>query len=216
MSTKLAKLFFIYSAMNAGKTTHLLQIAHNYEEQEMNVLLLTAAIDTRYGEGVIGSRIGLQRQAHIYTSTSNLLSMILQMHSIEKIDCVLVDECQFLKSDQVDALAEVVDEYKIPVMCFGLRTDFQGNLFEGSHRLLALSDEIREIKTICWCGKKANMVLRIEQGSACANGAQIEIGGNSRYQSVCRKHWKAKVFRRSDRRVQANQGLLLENIPSIP
>jgi len=204
--------------MNAGKTTHLLQIAHNYEEQEMNALLLTAAIDTRYGEGMIGSRIGLQRQAHIYTATTNLLSMISQIHALQKIDCVLVDEAQFLKSDQVEALAALVDEYNIPVMCFGLRTDFQGNLFEGSDRLLALSDEIREIKTICWCGKKANMVLRIEQGQACHDGAQIEIGGNSRYQSVCRKHWKEKIFKRLDKsagRICAHQAVLLEDISGV-
>jgi thymidine kinase len=188
----MAKLYFYYSAMNAGKTTALLQSAHNYRERGMNPLLYTPQLDDRYEVGVIKSRIGLKSPALIFAGDSNLLEMTRAQLDERNIHCVLVDEAQFLKRDQVYQLTEVVDELGIPVLCFGLRTDFQGELFEGSQYLLAWADELQELKTICHTGRKATMVVRVdEHGYAVQQGSQIEIGGNERYVSVSRKEFKS-------------------------
>jgi thymidine kinase len=188
----MAKLFFNYSAMNAGKTTALLQSAHNYRERGMNPLLFTPRLDDRYEVGVIQSRIGLKAQAMTFTGDSNLMEMTHAELDKHNVHCVLVDESQFLTRDQVYQLSEVVDELNIPVLCFGLRTDFQGELFEGSKYLLAWADELQELKTICHTGRKATMVVRVdEDGYAVQEGSQIEIGGNDRYVSVSRKEFKS-------------------------
>jgi len=190
----MAKLYFNYSSMNAGKTTVLLQSAHNYRERGMTPMLFTPKLDDRYGEGWIKSRIGLQSRATIFTAKDDLFEMTRAQLEDHNIHCVLVDEAQFLTRDQVYQLSEVVDRLSIPVLCFGLRTDFQGELFEGSKYLLAWADELNEIKTICHTGRKANMVVRVDdQGYALKEGAQIEIGGNERYVSVSRAEFK-KVF----------------------
>ena len=188
----MAKLYFNYSAMNAGKSTLLLQGSYNYIERGMNTMLLTAAIDDRSGKRVIASRIGLDKKADVFTSTDDVFAMISDRHSKEHLSCVLIDEAQFLNQQQVRQLSDVADELGIPVLCYGLRTDFRGELFEGSAELLAIADRLREIKTICWCGSKASMVLRLDgDGKAIKSGEQIVIGGEDVYASVCRKHWKA-------------------------
>ncbi len=190
----MAKLYFNYSSMNAGKTTVLLQSAHNYRERGMTPLLFTPKLDDRYGEGWIKSRIGLQARATIFTAEEDLFEITRSQLGDHNIHCVLVDEAQFLTRDQVYQLSEVVDRLNIPVLCFGLRTDFQGELFEGSKYLLAWADQLTEIKTICHTGRKANMVVRVDdEGYALKEGAQIEIGGNERYVSVSRAEFK-KVF----------------------
>jgi thymidine kinase len=187
----MAKLFFNYSAMNAGKTTVLLQSAHNYRERGMNPLLFTPKLDDRYGEGLIKSRIGLQSKATIFNSEDDLYETTRARLEEKNIHCVLVDEAQFLTRDQVFQLGEIVDRLNIPVLCFGLRTDFQGELFEGSMHLLAWADELSEIKTICHTGRKATMVVRVDdQGYALKEGAQVEIGGNELYVSVSRAEFK--------------------------
>lgn len=187
----MAKLYFNYSSMNAGKTTVLLQSAHNYRERGMTPLLFTPKLDDRYGAGWIKSRIGLQARATIFNSDDDLFE-ITRTHLEERnIHCVLVDEAQFLSREQVYQLSEVVDRLNIPALCFGLRTDFQGELFEGSKHLLAWADELVEIKTICHTGRKANMVVRVDDdGYALKEGAQVEIGGNERYVSVSRAEFK--------------------------
>jgi len=191
----MAKLYFYYSSMNAGKTTSLLQSSYNYKERGMNTILFTAAIDNRYETGKIRSRIGLEADANIYSTTDNIFEMVEKEHQKEKIHCVLVDEAQFLSEDQVFQLTEVSDQLNIPVLAYGLRTDFLGNLFEGSRLLLAWADELKELKTICFCGKKATMVVRLdENNTALREGSQIEIGGNDRYVSMCRKHFKEQVI----------------------
>lgn len=190
----MAKLYFNYSSMNAGKTTVLLQSAHNYRERGMTPLLFTPKLDNRYGEGWIKSRIGLQARATIFTAADDLFEITRAQLEDHNVHCVLVDEAQFLSRDQVYQLSEIVDRLNIPVLCFGLRTDFQGELFEGSKYLLAWADQLNEIKTICHTGKKANMVVRVdEKGYALKEGAQVEIGGNERYVSVSRAEFK-KVF----------------------
>jgi len=177
--------------MNAGKTTILLQSAHNYRERGMTPLLFTPKLDDRYSEGWIKSRIGLQARATIFTSEDDLFEICRAKLEQHNIHCVLVDEAQFLSRDQVFQLSEIVDRLDIPVLCFGLRTDFQGELFEGSKYLLAWADELSEIKTICHTGHKANMVVRIDdEGYALKEGAQVEIGGNERYVSVSRAEFK--------------------------
>lgn len=187
----MAKLYFSYSAMNAGKSTILLQASHNYQERGMTTLLLTAQLDDRAGEGRIASRIGFGADAVTFARDTDLHSVILTHHQQAALSCILVDEAQFLTSSQVWQLAGIADDANIPVMCYGLRTDFQGQLFEGSASLLAIADNIREIRTICHCGRKATMVVRqTEQGDIVTDGAQIEIGGNERYISLCRVHWK--------------------------
>ena len=186
----MAKLYFSYAAMNAGKTTVLLQASHNYRERGMNTMLLTARLDDRVGEGRIGSRIGLEAAAFVFDRDTDMASLIATQNDAAPLACVLVDEAQFLSDAQVWQLAAVADDMGIPVMCYGLRTDFQGNLFPGSARLLAVADVLREIRTICHCGRKATMVVRqTENGEVIREGAQIEIGGNERYVSLCRRHW---------------------------
>ena len=190
----MAKLYFNYSSMNAGKTTVLLQSAHNYRERGMTPMLFTPKLDDRYGTGWIKSRIGLQARATIFTSEEDLFELTREQLEQRNIHCVLVDEAQFLSREQVYQLSEIVDRLNIPVLCFGLRTDFQGELFEGSKHLLAWADELTEIKTICHTGRKANMVVRVDDdGYALKEGAQVEIGGNERYVSVSRAEFK-KVF----------------------
>lgn len=174
--------------MNAGKSTTLLQSAHNYRERGLRPLLFTPQLDTRAGKGQIASRIGLTAEAHAFSPADDLFKLTDVQ---ETIDCVLVDEAQFLSRAQVYQLGEIADRLNTPVLAYGLRTDFQGNLFEGSRHLLAWADKLVEIKTICHCGSKATMVLRTdEQGTVLREGAQVEIGGNERYVSVCRKHFK--------------------------
>jgi thymidine kinase len=191
----MAKLYFYYSAMNAGKTTVLLQSAHNYRERGMNPVLFTPALDDRYRSGVIRSRIGLQSDAIMFNTGDDLLERIESELENRNVHCVLVDEAQFLTRDQVYQLSEVVDRLDIPVLCFGLRTDFQGELFEGSRYLLAWADELQELKTICHTGRKATMVVRVDDnGYALREGSQVEIGGNDRYVSVCRKEFKNVFF----------------------
>ena len=193
----MAKLYFYYSAMNAGKTTTLLQSAHNYREREMRVLIFTPALDDRAGTaGMIASRIGLQAQGFSFVGHDDLERRVaddIARHGT--LDCVLVDEAQFLSKAQVWQLSEVVDKLRIPVLCYGLRTDFRGELFEGSQYLLAWADEMQEIKTICHSGRKATMTVRVDgQGRAVQAGPQVEIGGNERYVSVSRAEFK-KVMR---------------------
>jgi thymidine kinase len=188
----MAKLYFNYSAMNAGKTTVLLQSAYNYRERGMTPLLFTPKIDDRYQVGTVRSRIGLEAQALVFDGETDLLALTRRELEERNVHCVLVDEAQFLRRDQVYQLTEVVDQLAIPVLCFGLRTDFQGELFEGSRYLLAWADELQELKTICHTGRKATMVLRVdENGYALREGTQVEIGGNERYVSVSRKEFKA-------------------------
>ncbi len=187
----MAQLYFYYSSMNAGKSTALLQSAHNYLEQGMRVLLYTAAIDHRFGVGRIKSRIGLEAEASTFGADSMLFDDIQVQIKDNDISCVLVDEAQFLSATQVDMLAAVVDQLNVPVLCYGIRTDFQGQLFPGSSRLLAIADKLTELKTVCSCGRKATMVLRLDSsGQAVFEGGQIEIGGNSRYVSKCRRHYR--------------------------
>lgn len=187
----MAKLYFYYAAMNAGKSTLLLQSSHNYQERGMRTLLFTPAVDTRFGHGIIKSRLGLASPAHAFAEVDDLFALVSDHHRAAPVACVLVDEAQFLSATQVDQLTRVADDLSIPVLCYGLRTDFQGTLFEGSRALLAWADKLIEIKTICHCGHKATMVLRVDgAGRAVTSGAQVEIGGNERYVSVCRKHFR--------------------------
>jgi thymidine kinase len=191
----MAKLYFYYSAMNAGKTTVLLQSAHNYRERGMKPLLFTPLMDNRFRTGVIKSRIGLESEALTFEAGDDLFDQVQKALEESNVHCVLVDEAQFLDRDQVYQLTEVVDRLEIPVLCFGLRTDFQGELFEGSRHLLAWADELQELKTICHTGRKATMVVRVdENGYALLEGSQVEIGGNDRYISVCRKEFKRVFF----------------------
>jgi len=188
----MAKLFFYYSAMNAGKTTTLLQSAYNYHERGMRTLIFTPKLDNRVGEGLVASRIGLKAKAVVFERDDDLeilLNRAVAKHN--KIDCVLVDEAQFLTKNQVWQLTEIVDQHNIPVLAYGLRTDFRGELFEGSQYLLAWADSLTEIKTICHTGKKATMVVRVdENGRAVKEGPQVQIGGNERYVSVSRSEFK--------------------------
>ncbi|MDX6020825.1 thymidine kinase [Scandinavium sp. V105_16] len=187
----MAQLYFYYSAMNAGKSTALLQSSYNYQERGMRTLVYTAEIDDRFGAGKVSSRIGLSSPAKLYNQQTSLYHDIAAEHAKEPIHCVLVDESQFLTREQVYALSEVVDELDIPVLCYGLRTDFRGELFIGSQYLLSWADKLVELKTICFCGRKASMVLRLDQeGRPYNEGEQVVIGGNERYVSVCRKHYK--------------------------
>jgi len=192
----MAKLYFYFSAMNAGKTTTLLQSAHNYRERGMRALIMTPRMDHRDGVGTVSSRIGLRADGLAFGADADLEACIRQdivMHG--RLDCVLVDEAQFLSRSQVWQLSEIVDSLRIPVLCYGLRTDFRGELFEGSRYLLAWADELEEIKTICHSGKKATMTVRVDaQGRALQDGPQVEIGGNERYVSVSRAEFK-KVMR---------------------
>jgi thymidine kinase len=188
----MAKLYFYYSAMNAGKSTTLLQAAYNYRERGLRPLLLTPEVNSPDGSGVISSRIGVQSPAQLFSLGESLLDVCRHEHSVQSIACVFVDEAQFLTRRQVHELGDVADELSVPVLTYGLRTDFQGNLFEGSQFLLAWADVISEIKTICHCGRKATMVLRIgSDGRPIGGGEQIKVGGNESYISVCRQHFKS-------------------------
>lgn len=192
----MAKLYFYYSAMNAGKTTTLLQSAHNYRERGMRVMILTPALDDRAGRGVVSSRIGLSDAAVAFGREDDLLRHVRDdVAANGKLNCVLVDEAQFLSRAQAWQLGDVVDELRVPVLCYGLRTDFRGELFEGSAALLAWADEMQEIKTICHSGAKATMTVRVDNaGRAVQDGPQVEIGGNERYVSVSRAEFK-KIMR---------------------
>jgi thymidine kinase len=186
----MAKLYFYYAAMNAGKSTTLLQADFNYRERGMETMLWTANLDDRAGVGTIGSRIALSAPASAFSPDINLFDAIVQELLKRKLDCILVDESQFLTRDHVLQLCRISDELKIPVLCYGLRTDFQGNLFPGSAALLALADALIELKAVCECGRKATMNLRVDaEGHAVAAGAQTEIGGNDRYVALCRRHF---------------------------
>ncbi|MEJ2762627.1 thymidine kinase [Photobacterium sp. MCCC 1A19761] len=192
----MAQMYFYYSAMNAGKSTTLLQSSFNYRERGMTPVIFTAAIDDRFGKGKVSSRIGLEEEAELFSDDDDLYVRLQDMSATQKIDCVLIDECQFLTKKQVYQLTEVVDKLNIPVLCYGLRSDFRGELFEGSQYLLAWADKLVELKTICHCGRKANMVIRMdEHGRAIADGDQVVIGGNDRYVSVCRTHYKEALER---------------------
>jgi thymidine kinase len=187
----MAKVYFYYAAMNAGKSTVLLQSSYNYRERGMRTLLFTPSIDTRYGIGRIESRIGLRSGAIPLAASDDVAARVRTEHQAQPVACVLVDEAQFLTPAQIWQLADVADAIDIPVLCYGLRTDFQGNLFPGSATLLGVADDLTELKTICFCGRKATMNLRIDQnGRALTKGEQVEIGGNNRYVAACRRHFK--------------------------
>jgi thymidine kinase len=204
----MAKLYFYYSAMNAGKTTALLQSAYNYHERGMRTLILTPALDNRYGEGVVASRIGLKAKARRFGSAENLLALVeADIAAHGPLHCVFADEAQFLSKSQVWQLSDVVDRLNVPVLAYGLRTDFRGELFEGSRYLLAWADNLEEIKTICHTGRKATMVVRVDdQGRAVTDGPQVEIGGNERYVSVSRAEFK-KISEGSGR-IELQQSVL--------
>lgn len=187
----MAKVYFYYAAMNAGKSTVLLQSSYNYRERGMRTVLFTPAIDTRYGSGRIESRIGLRSGAISLGAGDNILHRVRTEHASAPVACVLVDEAQFLSTEQVWQISDIADGLDIPVLCYGLRTDFQGKLFPGSAALLGLADDLTELKTICHCGRKATMNLRIDStGRGVKEGAQVEIGGNDRYVATCRRHFK--------------------------
>ena len=185
----MAQLYFRYSTMNAGKTIELIKVAYNYEERGKKVLVMTPAIDDRYGIGKIASRIGVTRDATLIKDNTNILELFLEEGKKGEISCVLVDECQFLKRHHIEELAEIVDSFDTPVLAYGLKNDFKNDLFEGSYYMLVYADKIEEIKTICWCGRKATMVARIVEGKFVKTGEQIQIGGNDMYVSLCRKHY---------------------------
>ena len=190
----MAKLYFHYSTMNAGKSTVLLQASHNYRERGMQTYLLTAQLDDRAGTGRIASRIGIGEEADTFRGDDDLFARIANRLEDGPCACVFVDEAQFLTSTQVWQLARAVDDLGVPVMCYGLRVDFLGELFEGSAALLALSDEMREVRTICHCGRKATMVVRRgPDGQALREGAQVQVGGNETYVSLCRRHWRQEM-----------------------
>jgi thymidine kinase len=190
----MAKLYFNYSTMNAGKSTVLLQAAHNYRERGMVPYLLTAQFDNRAGQGRVASRIGIGSKADTFAPGEDLFARIQSRLADGPVACVFVDEAQFLEKEQVWQLARAVDDLGVPVMCYGLRVDFRGALFPGSSALLALADEMREVRTICHCGKKATMVVRMgADGKALRDGAQVQIGGNETYVSLCRRHWRESV-----------------------
>ena len=188
----MAKLYFYYASMNAGKSTTLLQADFNYRERGMTTMLFTAAIDARFATGTITSRLEVSAAATPYAPATDIAAIVAARHAHEKVACVLGDEAQFLSGAQVDQLAHLADVVGIPVLAYGLRTDFQAQLFEGSARLLALADALIEIKSVCECGRKATMNMRVdEHGRAVSQGAQTESGGNDRYVAMCRKHFNA-------------------------
>lgn len=191
----MAKLYFYYSSMNAGKSTSLLQSSYNYKERGMNTLVMAPVLDNRFGIGKVTSRIGIESEATTFRTDTNLFDVIETHTADEPLHCVLIDEAQFLTRDQVFQLTEVADQLHIPVLAYGLRTDFQGEPFDGSKYLLAWADTLKELKAICHCGTKATMVVRLDaEGDAVTEGSQVEIGGNDRYISMCRKHFKEEFF----------------------
>jgi thymidine kinase len=190
----MAKLYFNYSTMNAGKSTLLLQAAHNYCEGGMQTYVITAQLDNRAGSGKIASRIGIGMDADTFGAQEDMFTKISARLALGPVACVFIDEAQFLTKPQVWQLARAVDDLGVPVMAYGLRVDFQGNLFPGSAALLAWADEMREVRTICHCGKKATMVIRRgPDGRALQDGQQVQIGGNETYVSLCRRHWRAEM-----------------------
>ncbi len=190
----MAKFYFSYSTMNAGKSTMLLQASYNYQERGMRTVILIAAFDDRAGRGRVSSRIGLSADAIPFQAQDDLKLLIEGLLKDGPIACIFIDEAQFLTPEQVWQLARVVDRLNIPVMAYGLRTDFRGKLFPGSQELLAIADELREVRTICHCGRKATMVVRQDEaGRVLKDGAQIEVGGNEKYVSFCRLHWDDKM-----------------------
>jgi len=184
-----AQLYYRYSTMNAGKSIEVIKVAYNYEERGKTVMVLVPSVDNRYGKGFVTSRIGPQREAIVIGDDSNILELFMRENARKPIDCVLLDECQFLKKHHVEELVEIVDSFEIPVLAYGLKNDFKNELFEGSYYMLVYADKIEEIKTICWCGRKATMVARIQDGKIVKQGKQIMIGGNDLYVSLCRKHY---------------------------
>jgi len=198
----MAKLYFYYAAMNAGKSTTLLQADFNYRERGMHTMLWTADLDDRAGAGTIGSRIGLEAGANRYSDDTNLFDAVVRELIRRKLDCILVDEAQFLTRDHVLQLCRITDDLKIPVLCYGLRTDFQANLFPGSAALLALADTLVELKAVCECGRKATMNLRVDaDGHAVVAGEQTEIGGNDRYIALCRRHFFERLKESEERQL---------------
>jgi thymidine kinase len=193
-ASAMAKLYFYYASMNAGKSTMLLQASFNYRERGMQTMLFTAALDTRAGAGRIASRIGLEADALAFGAETDLFGQVAAAHAVDPLGCVLIDEAQFLSERQVWQAARIADELGVPVLAYGLRTDFRGRLFEGSLTLLAIADVLTEIKAVCACGAKATMNLRIDaEGRAVRDGAQTEIGGNERYVALCRRHFSAAL-----------------------
>ncbi len=191
----MAQLYFYYSAMNAGKSTSLLQSAYNYQERGMHTAIFTAALDDRFGIGKVSSRIGLAMDAQLFDDELDFFQACSKLKLQQQLDCVLIDEAQFLSKQQVKQLTDVVDQLNVPVLAFGLRTDFLGETFAGSQALLAWADKLVELKTICHCGRKANFVVRLDQdGKAATTGSQVQIGGNDSYVSMCRAHFKELVW----------------------
>jgi len=186
----MAALHFIYSTMNAGKSTALLQASHGYRERGLETMVFTSSQDDRYGESEVVSRVGLRTPAHTYAETDNILNMVQDENQKNELSCILIDEAQFLTKDQVEQLGQIVDEMNITVMAYGIRTDFQGELFDGSKYLLAWADRLKELRAVCHCGKKATMIVRVnDDGEILREGVQIDIGGNEKYLSLCRKHF---------------------------
>lgn len=191
----MAQLYFYYSSMNAGKSTNLLQSAYNYRERDLLPVIYTARIDDRFSEGKVSSRLGINADARLFDSNSNIYDEIKALNQSGKIDCLLMDEAQFLTTAQVKQLTDIVDLLHIPVLAYGIRTDFLGQTFSGSAALLAWADKLVELKTICHCGRKANFVARMDKdGKAAKGGEQVEVGGNERYEPLCRAHFKALVW----------------------
>lgn len=185
----MAQLYYRYSTMNAGKSIELIKVAYNYEERGKRVLVFTPSIDDRSGIGIVSSRIGIQRDALPISDDTNLLEVFMKENARETVDCVLVDECQFLRKHHIQELVEIVDSCGVPVLAYGLKNDFRNELFEGSYYMLIYADKIEEIKTICWCGRKATMVARVVDGKFVKEGQQIVVGGLDMYVSLCRKHY---------------------------
>ncbi len=185
----MAQLYYRYSTMNAGKSIEVIKVAYNYEERGKKVLVLTSVIDDRFGRSKVASRIGISRDALSIDDETNVLDIFLAENKIKKVDCVIIDECQFLKKHHIEEIVEIVDSFDVPVLCYGLKNDFKNELFEGSYYCLVYADKIEEIKTICWCGHKATMVARLVDGKFVKSGEQIVVGGNDMYVSLCRQHY---------------------------
>lgn len=191
----MAQLYFYYSSMNAGKSTHLLQSSYNYQERQLHTLIYTAKIDDRFAKGKVTSRLGISADARLFDDKTAMFTEVNQLNQKQTIDCVLIDEAQFLTVQQVKELTDIVDLLNIPVLAYGIRTDFLGETFKGSAALLAWADKLIELKTICHCGRKANFVIRLDKnGQAVTKGQQVEVGGNERYEPLCRAHFKALVW----------------------